>query len=151
MGKKPVVIDMDKLPVEGKIGAHCFITSTFLKSLYENSEFGGSMVKSEYYVQMNIIINRLLDVCKVKIIVDEKDPDYFYGYIIYKELDDDVVKIYYVYTKFVHRRRGFADLLVDKYCGDSKKILYCFKTTAMLKWLEEGKNKGYNIEYVQGI
>lgn len=150
MKNKPIAIDLKKLPLQTKISAHCFITSTMLKSLYENSPEFQEVSKSYYYPKMNIIVNRLLEHCNIKVLVDVDDYDYFYGYIIYKKIDEKTVKVYYTYIKFPHRKMGLATALIDKYCSDYK-ILYCFKTIAMLRWLKEGKNKGYNIEYVEGV
>lgn len=147
---KPIAIDLKKLPLQTKVSAHRFITSSMLKSLYDNSAEFQLITKDQYYPKMNVIVNRLLDICNIKMLVDVEDYDYFYGYIIYKKLDAKTVKLYYVYTKFPHRKEGLAEALVDKYCGEYK-IIYCFKTFAMLNWLKQGKNKGFNIQYVQEI
>jgi predicted GNAT family acetyltransferase len=145
-----VIIDHEKLPTETKIEAHCFITSTLLKSLYNNSDFR-EMNKNDYYKQMNILVNMLLDVCKVKVVVDKDDMNYFYGYLVYKDIDELTTKVYYTYVKFPYRREGLASSLIEKYCGD-KQILYTFRTEALKRWIERGKNDGrFRIKYVDKV
>ena len=119
-----------------------FISSSFYHSFRngaENQEF--SIDLERYNKTFNALFGWLKKNGKIKVAYSKDYPDLILGYVIYQEIDEDRVKVWYCYTKSSVRRQGLAKLLLT-FTDDYKYINFSIKTlqfNKLAKRSREGK------------
>jgi hypothetical protein len=128
------IVDFNTLPVIAKVSAHSFICSSFIKSIREN-EWYKDIDEEVFFESANALINNYIDTYNIKLLVDEKNLEYFYGWFMFKEIADDIIEVVYVYIKHLFRRKKLASILIKKYCCGKKQIRYRYRTNPIIKAL----------------
>jgi GNAT superfamily N-acetyltransferase len=105
-----------------------FISSSFYHSLkHGNDNDGFSLDLSQFNKNFNALFRWLEKNAIIKVAYSEDYPELILGYVIYQELADNKVKLWYIYTKFSVRKQGLARLLLS-FTEDYETIVFSLKS-----------------------
>lgn len=105
-----------------------FIIDSWLHNYRKKSDRTKDIPKGIYYSNQYKIISKIIERSRGFTIVDAKDPELIYAYIIFQAVKDNpniIPIVHYVYVRASCRKMGFAKLLINKvkdYIGAPKNI-----------------------------